>query len=172
MFRYNTIEIPPVDSYTMANQLSANNRLVKLAALIPWDELAQIYRRSFHSNFGAPSVDARVVIGALIIKHKLKLDDRGTIELIQENPYMQYFLGFMEFRFEPVFHPSLFVTIRKRLGAEAFDEMTDELLKKAEQAEKSKQQDNSNPPAVPPGDGGPFNERQDGEQGIEMPERM
>lgn len=136
MFRYKTIETPPVDTYTMANQLSANNRWVKLAALIPWDELAAIYGRSFHSKLGAPSVDARVVIGALIIKHKLKLDDRGTIELIQENPYMQYFLGFMEFRFEPVFHPSLFVTIRKRLGAEAFDEMTDALLKKAEGAEK------------------------------------
>ncbi len=84
----------------MANQLSANNRLVKLAALIPWDELAQIYRRSFHSNFGAPSVDARVVIGALIIKHKLKLDDRGTIELIRENPYMQ-FIRFVIVPIEP-----------------------------------------------------------------------
>ena len=154
MFRYNTIAIPPVDIYTMANQLSENNRWVKLAAHIPWDELAQIYRRSFHSNLGAPSVDARVVIGALIIKHKLKLDDRGTIELIQENPYMQYFLGFMEFRFEPVFHPSLFVTIRKRLGAEAFDEMTDELLKRAELAEKDKQQDSSSPPAAPPEEAG------------------
>lgn len=165
MFRYNTIEIPPVDTYTMANQLSANNRWVKLAALIPWDELAQIYRRSFHSNLGAPSVDARVVIGALIIKHKLKLDDRGTIELIQENPYMQYFLGFMEFRFEPVFHPSLFVTIRKRLGAEAFDEMTDKLLKKVEGAEKEdKQQDKSNPPAAPPGEAEADDERHEGEQ--------
>ncbi len=165
MFRYNTIEIPPVDNYTMSNQLSANNRWVRLAALIPWDELAQIYRRSFHSHLGAPSVDARIVIGALIIKHKLKLDDRGTIELIQENPYMQYFLGFMEFRFEPVFHPSLFVTIRRRLGAEAFDEMTDELLKKAEQAEKGKQQQRIGPDAPPqaPGD-----ESQQGEQDSEQ----
>lgn len=149
MFRYNSIETPPIVSYTMANQLSENNRWVKLAALIPWDELAGIYRRSFHSRLGAPSVDARVVIGALIIKHKLKLDDRGTIELIQENPYMQYFLGFMEFRFEPVFHPSLFVTIRKRLGAEAFDEMTDELLKKAESAEKGRDQGSDGGPQAP-----------------------
>lgn len=50
----------------MANQLSENNCWVKLAALIPWDELAQIYGRSFHSHLGASSVDARVVIGALI----------------------------------------------------------------------------------------------------------
>jgi len=44
MFRYNTIEIPPVDSYTMANQLSANNHWVKLAALIPWDEFPFVKR--------------------------------------------------------------------------------------------------------------------------------
>jgi transposase, IS5 family len=169
MFRYNTLEPPPVNSYTMANQLSANNRWVKLAALIPWDELAQIYRGSFHSKLGAPSVDARVVIGALIIKHKLKLDDRGTIALIQENPYMQYFLGFKAFRFEPVFHPSLFVTIRKRLGAEAFDEMTNELLKKAGGAEKEdQQQDKSNPPAAPPGDADAGDERAEGEQDLDQ----
>ncbi len=28
---------------------------------------------------GAPAIDARIVIGAMIIKHKLKLDDREVI---------------------------------------------------------------------------------------------
>jgi hypothetical protein len=36
---------------------------------------------------------------------------------------MQYFLGLDHFTDKPVFDPSLFVTIRKRLGNEVFDEM-------------------------------------------------
>jgi len=96
--------------------LEGDNRWVKLAAMLPWDEPAEIYGRSLHNRPGAPSVDARAVIGALIIKHKLKLDDRGTIEMIQENPYMQYFLGLSGLSSKRVFDASLFVVIRKRLG--------------------------------------------------------
>jgi IS5 family transposase len=152
MFRYNAAGAQTIDRYGMANQLRADNRWVKLAALIPWDELAEIYRRSFHDRLGAPSVDARIVIGALIIKHKLKLDDRGTIEMIQENPYMQYFLGLPKFQFEPVFSPSLFVVIRKRLGAAAFDELTDALLKQA--GEGRAPQDEGDPPPSDAAGGG------------------
>jgi len=37
--------------------------------------------------------DARLVIGAVIIKHKLNLSDVETVQQIQENPYLQYFVG-------------------------------------------------------------------------------
>jgi len=60
----------------------------------------------------------------MIIKHLEKLDDRGTIAAIQENPYMQYFIGLEEFNPHPVFDPSLFVELRKRIGHEKFDELT------------------------------------------------
>ena len=76
----------------------------------------------------ASSIDARIVIGALIIKHLEKKDDRGTIEIIQENPYMQFFLGFDHFTDKIVFDPSLFVTIRKRLGNDAFDTMNQVII--------------------------------------------
>ena len=36
---------------------------------------------------------ARMVVGALIVKHVEKLSDEKTIQAIQENPYMQYLLG-------------------------------------------------------------------------------
>ena len=41
---------------------------------------------------GRPSKDARLVIGAVIIKHKLNLSDRETVAQIQENPYLQHFV--------------------------------------------------------------------------------
>jgi len=80
---------------------------------------------------GAKGVNARVVIGALIIKHIEAKDDRGTIDAIKENPYMQFFLGFDHFSSEPVFDPSLFVHIRKRLGNEDFDRMNQIIIAKA-----------------------------------------
>ena len=105
------------------SKLDPENRWVKMANMLDWDKLAEVYTKSLSTSAGAGSIDARVVIGAMIIKHIEKRDDRGTIEAIQENPYMQYFLGFDHFSFEPVFDPSLFVHIRKRLGNEAFEQM-------------------------------------------------
>jgi len=111
--------------------LNPNNRWVKLSKSIPWDELASIYYQSMNSRKAAPSIDARIVIGALIIKHMLRLDDCGRIEMISENVYMQYFLGLSAYTDKPVFDPSLFVAIRKRLALESFNQMNERIIKKA-----------------------------------------
>lgn len=70
---------------------------------------------------------------ALIVKHKLRLDDRGTVEMIQENIYIQYFCVFKSFTTRRAFDPSLFVDIRKRLGGEEFDSFNKLVIEKAEQ---------------------------------------
>ena len=67
------------------------------------------------------SIKPRVAIGALIIKHFKQLSDEETIQEIQENPYLQYFLGYSSYQFKPGFDPSLFVTIRRRLPARTIE---------------------------------------------------
>ena len=69
-------------------RLDKGNRWILLSNLLPWDALASIYYRTMSADMGAPAIDARIVIGAMIIKHKLKLDDRETIETIHENMYI------------------------------------------------------------------------------------
>ena len=69
-----------------------------------------------------------MILGAMIIKHKLNLSDAETIEIIKESPYMQYFCGLHEFTDKPIFDPSLFVTIRKRISKEELNKMTVKLL--------------------------------------------
>lgn len=113
------------------SKLDPNNRWVKMAKLLEWDKFAMVYGENFSSTMGAKGVNARVVIGAIIIKHIEAKDDRGTIEAIKENPYMQFFLGFDHFSSEPVFDPSLFVHIRKRLGNADFDKMNRIIIAKA-----------------------------------------
>ena len=65
----------------------------------------------------------------MVIKHKLNLSDEETIQIIRENPYMQYMCGLLELTDKSIFDPSLFVTVRKRISEEEINEMTTKLLK-------------------------------------------
>ena len=50
--------------------LDLDNRWIKLSDCIPWDDLAESYHKTLSSTLGRPCKDARIVIGAVIIKHK------------------------------------------------------------------------------------------------------
>lgn len=73
-----------------------------MAKLIPWHEFEGIYAKSFAgTGMGAPAKSVRIALGALIIKERLGTSDEETVQQIQENPYLQYFLGFEAYRDEP-----------------------------------------------------------------------
>ena len=105
--------------------LSKSNRWVRLADNLPWDKIEKEYnKRLRNSHSGAGNKPARMVVGALIVKHVENLSDARTIQAIQENPYMQYLLGLSKFTEKPVFVPELFVLVRKRLDHEFFNMLT------------------------------------------------
>jgi IS5 family transposase len=120
----------------LGQKLDENNRWVRLADKIPWNEFRKIYHKSLRKDFGRPAKDARLVIGAMIIKSKKSLPDEEVIPEIQENPYLQYFVGLKAFTKEPIFDPSLFVTLRKRLGPEVFDELNQVFIDEVKKIEK------------------------------------
>ncbi len=99
-----------------SGQLNPDNRWVKLATLVPWELAEEIYHANLCQDFGAPIVPARVALGALIIKERLRLTDRETVETIRENPYLQFFIGKPEFAQTRPFDASLMVDFRKRFG--------------------------------------------------------
>ena len=100
MIRYTSDRQLTLEGFTLpfSGKLSPKNRWIKWHKVIPWDELATRYYRTLDTNQGRPAKDARLVIGALIIKHKLRLSDEETALQIQENPYLQYFVGFSRFQ--------------------------------------------------------------------------
>lgn len=105
--------------------LSKSNRWVKLADNLPWDKIEKEYnKRLMNRHNGAGNKPARMVVGALIVKHVENLSDEKTIQAIQENPYMQYLLGLPKFTEKPVFVPELFVLVRKRLDHDFFNTLT------------------------------------------------
>ena len=112
-----------------SQNLDINNRWVILAKKIPWDSLANIYSKQLNNKSkGADGINPRVIIGSLIIKHLCDFSDRETVNAIQENIYMQYFIGYSSFSNETPFDPSLFVDIRKRLGVEQINEINEKIL--------------------------------------------
>ena len=128
--------------------LSKSKRWVQLGDSLPWAKIEKLYNSSLNnSKKGAGNKPARMIIGAIIIQRKLALSDIETIQMIQENPYMQYMLGLPEFTDKPIFDPSLFVTIRKRIGEDVFNDMSVSLLERQIQLqeESEKKKDESKP---------------------------
>lgn len=133
--------------------LSPDNRWVKMAELVPWDEMAKVFFSSLSANHGRPTVDLRIVLGALMVKHIQGLSDEDTIRYIQENVYAQYFVGLRHFQTKPVFAPSLFVEIRKRLGKAGSAKLNDLMIKRGRELKIIKHRrkpSDGTPPSPPP----------------------
>ena len=146
MIRYKSSRQLDLEGFVLpfGGRLKEDNRWVKWSQVIPWDELATVYYKTMNADQGRPCKDARLVIGSLIIKHKLNLSDDETVLQIQENPYLQYFVGFSSFRDEQPFAPSLFVEIRKRMGKEVFRGFEDVILAKIGKRKRPSDNDTKN----------------------------
>ena len=129
-----------------AKSLRKDNRWVQLADKLPWDLLVGTYLKQMQNNrTGADGINPRVAIGALIIKHMCDLSDRETVQQIQENMYMQYFIGYTSFSDEIPFDPSLFVNFRKRLGIEQINEINEKILGLTSSDKEDNDTTNGNP---------------------------
>ena len=88
--------------------LNEKNRWVQLAQLIPWEEFEEHYAEHFVDyEMGAPAKPFRMALGALLIKEKLGITDRETVEQLRENPYLQYLVGMEGYRGEAPFDASM-----------------------------------------------------------------
>ncbi len=149
MIRYTSERQIPLEGFVLpfGGRLNSENRWVKLGERIPWDDLAQGYYKEMSAGRGRPAKNARLVIGAVIIKHKMNLSDEETVLQIQENPYLQYFVGLPKYQEEPAFAPSLFVEIRRRMGAEVFEAFEKAILEEISKAKKVKDSKDKDAPS-------------------------
>ena len=122
--------------------LAIENRWVMMATLVPWSEYEEEYAQNFTPETGAPAKSFRMAFGALIIKEKLGLSDRETVEQIRENPYLQYFLGCKSYQYEAPFDPSLFVYFRERITVDLVKSVNEGMVEKLRESTSS---DSENP---------------------------
>ena len=128
-----------------SQRLNPYNRWVILAHKIPWDILVSVYQsQMLNSKTGAEGINPHVAIGSIIIKRMCDLSDWETVLQIQENMYMQYFIGYCSFSNEEPFDPSLFVEFRKRIGMEQINSINEKILG-LRQEEDPSEADESNP---------------------------
>jgi hypothetical protein len=113
-------------------ELDQNNRWIKKAALIPWDEIEEKYARLFPAHDGTVAKPAQMALGALIIQKEYGFSDEETVAMIQENPYFQYFCGMRTFTRESPFDPSLMVRFRKRFTSEVLSEINEKIIAAAQ----------------------------------------
>ena len=99
-------------------RLRKDNRWVRLAAIMPWEYIENVYIQNLSEETGRPAISSRIAFGALFINTFCHLTDEGTVQELQENSYMQYFVGLREFYAEPLFDPTMMVHFRKRFPVE------------------------------------------------------
>jgi IS5 family transposase len=108
--------------FPFGGKLNENNRWLRIAELIPWEELEEEYAKRF-SDIGRPAKDAQLIIGLMLLKHMTGLSDEGLVEEVLENPYMQAFCGFEKFVTEEILDSSTLTKMRERLGLEFFKKL-------------------------------------------------
>jgi cobalamin biosynthesis protein CbiD len=111
-------------------KLAEDNRWVIMAKLVPWSEVEEEYAKKFTILLGAPAKSSRMALGALIIKEKLGISDRETVEQIRENPYLQYFIGLKSYRNEAPFEASMLVHFRQRLEMDLVNKINSRMCEK------------------------------------------
>jgi hypothetical protein len=133
MYRHNERQLQfEKFKFVVGGKLRSDNRWVKLAKQIPWEEIEGLYASSLsRTGKGAPALSVRMALGAMIIKEKLRLSDEETVEQIRENPYLQYFLGLKQYEDKAVFHPTMFVHFRKRLPEDIIIRINDLIAERA-----------------------------------------
>jgi nitrogenase subunit NifH len=99
-----------------------------MANLIPWSEFEKEYAQNFSEEMGAPAKPFRMALGALIIKEKLGISDRETVEQIRENPYLQYFIGLSSYSNEAPFEASMLVHFRERIQVDLVNQVNKKMV--------------------------------------------
>ena len=97
--------------------IDMNNPWVRLAHRIDWDDVRERFGLSIGEKGGHPPLDARLMIGLLIIKYTDNLSDEILCKRWLENPYYQYFCGIEFFQHTLPFDRSSLSRWRKRLNA-------------------------------------------------------
>jgi IS5 family transposase len=156
MYRYSNGQIRLADfGQPVGMNLKEENRWVKRAQLIPWNEIEKRYAALFTNKKGNVAKPLRMALGACIIQAEYGFSDEETALHIQEHPYLQYFCGYEAYDdSKPPFDASLMVYFRKRLTPEVLGEINEMILTKAKvQAKPADRSDNDDKPEPPANSG-------------------
>lgn len=142
--------------------MNPNNRWIKMADSIPWEQFERKYARLFKGKNGNVAKPLRLALGSLIIQTKYQYSDRELVEQLTENPYYQYFIGLSGYQEEPPIDASTLVLFRKRLKADVIIEANEYIL--AATKEKNTKSGDNDDDHTPPTSGGGTSESENSDE--------
>ena len=151
MYKFPSKQIAATDfGMPLGLKLDPDNRWVKKAETIPWEEIEVRYAALFKNRKGNVAKPLRLALGALLIQTQHQYPDSEVPLQIRETPCLQYFCGLPEYKDELPFDPSLMVYFRKRLTPEILGEINELIIAKAGKQEDLPPDDDDD---APPNDG-------------------
>ena len=99
-------------------ELSGRNRWLLLADAIDWDRFQAYYSELFDPR-GKAAIPARIALGCRVIQLHYRVSDREVVAMVQESPYLQYFLGLESFRNQMPFSARTVARFRARIPDKA-----------------------------------------------------
>jgi len=145
MYKFPSKQISVTDFWMrLGLKLDPENRWVKKAETIPWEDIELRYAALFQNGKGNVAKPLRMALGALLIQTEYQYSDTEVPLQIQETPCLQYFCGLPGYEDKPPFDSSLMVYFRKRLTREILGEINEMVIARAEKKE----------PPPPPEDNG------------------
>ena len=113
----------PVIGWKLDLALDPNHELVRLALVIPWDDLTQEFGRLYVPDLGRPGIPVRLMAGLHLLKHTYGLSDEQVVRTWVENPYWQHFCGEEFFQHHFPINPSQMTRWRKRIGEKGMEKL-------------------------------------------------
>lgn len=125
----------------MGLEMDPENRWVRLAEIVPWEEFEEKYAALFPGTTGNVAKPFRLALGSLLVQNKLGCSDRELVEQLTENPYLQYFIGMPGYKAKPPINASTLVLFRKRITMEMLQEVNERMLEgKAAKTDENKKE--------------------------------
>lgn len=101
--------------------LRMEHELVRLAAVIDWDGLAESFEALYSEKTGRPGIPIRTMAGLVMLQHTFGLSDEQVVQEWPERPYWQFFCGEEFFQHELPVDFSQISRWRKRIGKEGVE---------------------------------------------------
>jgi len=112
----------------LVNIIDAGHGLVKLAGVVDWDRLDELFGSTYCPDNGRPGVSTRLMVALHYLKYTYNLSDEDVVEGWVENPYWQYFSGMKYFEHRPPIDPSSMTRWRKRIDEAGAEQLLKETI--------------------------------------------
>ena len=89
----------------LSNIIDPNHGLVKLAKVVEWDRLDELFGSTYCPDNGRPGVSTRLMVALHYLKYTHNLSDEEVVSNWFKNHYWQYFSGMKWFEHKLPINP-------------------------------------------------------------------